>query len=111
MEVIAVCLSPRARLTRPRFATALQYLDRLLGARITHAFAGCKHASDPNIKILFSIESPPQKAPPTVLKQGFPLRHHPPFVATREFSFFSECSGRRPVGRSKLTPLRLLRVH
>ena len=27
----------------------------------------------PNIKILFSIESPPQKAPPTVLKLGFPL--------------------------------------
>ncbi len=31
MGAIAVRLSPRARLTRPLFATAPQYSDRLLG--------------------------------------------------------------------------------
>ncbi len=46
--------------------------------------------SGPNLKILFLIESPPQKAPPTVLKLGFPLRHHPPPLWNRELSFFPE---------------------
>ena len=73
---------PLAALKGTRYLR-LSYSFSLDGTKVVSDVGGgpsqaARGPSGLNLKILFSIESPPQKAPPTVLKLGFPLRDHPP---------------------------------